>query len=384
MLVPARYNEEHMKTLKFKVRKNDDKTHARLGTVTTHHGKFQTPAFMPVGTQATVKTLRPEDLKACGAEIILSNTYHLYIRPGMDIMKSQGGLHKFMNWDGPILTDSGGYQVFSLAKLRKVTAKGATFNSHHDGRKIEFTPESVVDIQQTIGSDIAMVLDECLPYPCGKTDAAKSLDITVDWARRSKKHHKLKRQSLFGIVQGGMHKDLRKESLERTVEIGFDGYAIGGLSVGEPSEILHEYAHYVGPLMPKGTPRYLMGVGYPIDILEAVSAGIDMFDCVIPTRYGRNGSAFTKKGLVVVRNAKYADSKDPIEKGCSCYTCRNYTRSYIRHLVNCNEILGSTLITYHNIFFYLNMMREIRESIKSGTFNTYKKRFIRNYDEKIR
>jgi queuine tRNA-ribosyltransferase len=373
-----------MEMFRFKVRKRCSETHARLGTITTPHGKIETPVFMPVGTQATVKTQLPSQLKDAGAEIILSNAYHLYIRPGMDVLKLHGGLHKFMGWDRPILTDSGGYQVFSLAKLRKITEEGATFNSHVDGRKMIFTPEAVVKIQETIGSDIAMVFDECLSYPSEKSDVKKSLDLTIHWAERSKKVHTLRRQALFGIVQGGMFHDLRKESLERTVAIDFPGYALGGLSVGEPSEMLYEIVAGIAPLMPKEKPRYLMGVGYPKDILEAVSSGIDMFDCVIPTRYARNGSAFTSRGIVVVRNGKYALDTAPLDKKCECYVCKNFTRAYLRHLLKCGEILGATLVSHHNIYFFISLMRQIRESLKAGTFSQFKKKFLSNYDEKMR
>jgi queuine tRNA-ribosyltransferase len=369
---------------RFKVRKKCAKTHARLGTITTPHGKIRTPAFMPVGTQATVKTQRPDDLKKAGADIILSNTYHLYIRPGLEIIKLHKGLHRFMGWDRPILTDSGGYQVFSLAKLRKITKDGATFNSHFDGRAITFTPEKVVEIQEIIGSDIAMVFDECLSYPSSKSDVRKSMELTLDWARRSKKAHRLRRQALFGIVQGGMFTDLRIESLERTVAIDFPGYALGGLSVGEPTDLLYTIVQEMAPRMPQNKPRYLMGVGRPQDLIHAVSAGIDMFDCVIPTRYARNGSAFTAKGIVVVRNGKYAKDTGPLDQSCDCYTCKHFSRSYLRHLLNCGEILGASLVSYHNIYFFLNLMHKIRASIHAGTFTSFKQRFLRNYDEKMR
>ena len=368
----------------FRIRKNDSKTHARLGTVVTPRGCFATPAFMPVGTQATVKTLTPRELKEAGAEIILSNAYHLYIRPGLETIKHHQGLHSFMGWDGPILTDSGGYQVFSLARLRKVTTEGATFNSHFDGRLITFTPEKVIKAQEIIGSDIAMVFDECLAYPSLKRDVRKSVDLSVNWAGRSKKAHTQKKQALFGIIQGGMFLDLRKESLERTVEIGFDGYALGGLSVGEPNKLQYEIVSRIAPLMPASRPRYLMGVGYPLDILQTVASGIDMFDCVVPTRFGRNGSAFTSKGIIVVRNGKYASDMAPLDAHCQCYTCKNFSRSYVRHLLNCNEILGPKLVSYHNIHFFLTFMKKIRESIKKGTFSAFKNNFFRNYDEKLR
>jgi queuine tRNA-ribosyltransferase len=373
-----------MEHFNFTVRKKDRLTQARLGVIRTPHGKIKTPAFMPVGTQATVKTITPEKLKEAGAAIILSNTYHLFIRPGLEILKLHKGLHNFMGWDRPILTDSGGYQVFSLAKLRKITKEGVVFNSHHDGRRILFTPENVVQTQEIIGSDIAMVFDECLSYPSEKKEVKKSLDLTLDWARRSKKAHRLRRQALFGIVQGGMYADLRRESLERTVEIDFPGYALGGLSVGEPPERMYEIVSEIAPMMPAGKPRYLMGVGYPRDILQAVSSGIDMFDCVIPTRYGRNGSAFTMKGIVVIRNAKYAKDTKPLDPQCDCYVCKNFTRSYLRHLINCGEILGASLVSYHNVYFYLTFMAHIRAALARGDFNDFKRRFLRNYDEKMR
>lgn len=369
---------------RYKKRKQDKTSHARLGIITTPRGTIETPVFMPVGTQGTVKGIPQKMLDEAGASIILGNTYHLYVRPGMDIIKSHRGLHRFMGWNKPILTDSGGYQVFSLAKLRKITRDGATFNSHFDGRTITFTPEKVIQIQETIGSDIAMVFDECLAYPSSKTETKKSLELTVEWERRCKVAHKKRKQALFGIVQGGMFKDLRKESIERIVEIGFDGYAIGGLSVGEPRELLYEMVHYVAPHMPQDKPRYLMGVGYPQDILEAVSAGVDMFDCVLPTRLGRNGTAFTSRGMVVVRNGKYANDKQPLDRACDCYTCKNFSRSYLRHLINCKEMLGSILVSYHNIYFFLNLMREVRKAIHTGCFNAFKCKFLRKYDANAR
>ncbi|MBU1864398.1 MAG: tRNA guanosine(34) transglycosylase Tgt [Candidatus Omnitrophica bacterium] len=383
LLSKRRFVNSHSLT-GFTLHKQDTQTDARLGTVSTPHGNFATPAFMPVGTQGTVKTLSPDDLKKAGAGIILSNAYHLFIRPGLEIIAKHKGLHSFMGWDGPILTDSGGYQVFSLARLRKVTLEGAIFNSHFDGKALMFTPEKVIKIQETIGSDIAMVFDECLPFPSTKKEVKKSLEITINWAKRSKKAHRLKKQALFGIIQGGMYKDLRKVSLERTVEIGFDGYALGGLSVGEPNQLMKQIVADIAPLMPRDKPRYLMGVGYPLDILEAVAAGIDMFDCVVPTRFGRNGSAFTHKGIIVVRNGKYAKDKKPLDKHCECYTCRNFTRSYIRHLLNCNEILGPRLVSYHNVYFFLSFMRDIRLSIKKGTFDAFRKKFVRNYNHLLR
>ncbi len=371
--------------LSFKIRKKDFSTNARLGIVKTFHGIFRTPAFMPVGTQGTVKTILPSLLKDAGAEIILSNTYHLYVRPGLEIIKKNKGLHNFMGWEGPILTDSGGYQVFSLSKLRRVSENGALFTSHFDGRKIMFTPELVMEIQKVLGSDIAMIFDECIPYPSSKSNARKAMELTLRWEERFKKVHRIKKkQAVFGIIQGGMYKDLRRESVERTVKLGFDGYAIGGVSVGEPKDLLYEFAEYTASFLPENRPRYLMGVGYPQDIVEAVGYGIDMFDCVLPTRYGRNGTAFTNRGLVVVRNGKYKGDTSPLDKECGCYTCRNFSRSYIRHLFNCNEVLGPMLTSYHNIYFYLGLMRNIRKAIKEGRYIEFKKAFLKKYDTKRR
>jgi len=368
----------------FELLASDSKSNARMGRVCTFRGNFDTPAFMPVGTQGTVKTISPRELEEAGAQIILGNAYHLYIRPGLDVLKAAGGLHRFMAWPHPILTDSGGFQVFSLAKLRKLTEEGAVFNSHFDGREILFTPELVIEIQEVIGSDIAMVFDECPPAAADFNYVKKSLDMTVLWAKRSKKVHQLQNQQLFGIIQGGKFMDLRKESLERTVEIGFDGYALGGVSVGESHDEIEKVVRAIGPAMPKGQARYLMGVGTPLDLLMAVEAGFDMFDCVNPTRYGRTGTAFTRRGKIVVRNGNYAEDQSPLDESCGCYACKNFSRSYIRHLVNCKEILGDRLLSYHNVYFFLTLMREIRESIQSGTFLEYKKRFEAQYDNELR
>ena len=367
----------------FTLLKLDSKTNARLGTVTTAHGSFSTPAFMPVGTQGTVKTFTPRELEEIGAEIILANAYHLYIRPGIDIIRRAGGLHRFMAWKKPLLTDSGGYQVFSLAKLRKVTSDGVIFNSHFDGRELRFTPELVVEIQEALGSDIAMVFDECPPFTENKSEVRKSLEITVEWAKRAKACHTLETQALFGIVQGGFFRDLRRESLERTVEIDFDGYALGGFGIGEPHEKMIEHLP-IASEMPKAKPRYLMGIGTALDILDAVSAGVDMFDCVNPTRYGRNGSAFTRAGLMVVRNGSYAEDMKPLDETCSCYTCQNFSRSYLRHLFNTSEILGPRLLSLHNVHFFLELMRQIRQAIQGARFREFKKSFETNYDEEMR
>jgi len=370
--------------LDFRVLKEDSDSKARAGEAHTPHGSFLTPAFMPVGTQGTVKTFTPHELKELGAEIVLGNAYHLYIRPGLDIMKHAEGLHSFMGWDGPILTDSGGYQVFSLARLRKITSEGVLFNSHFDGRELFLTPELVMEIQETLGSDIAMVFDECPPYTEDKSRVRKAVELTAEWARRSKGAHAMKEQALFGIIQGGCFLDLRKESIERTLEIGFDGYALGGFGLGEKQDVMHSAWNELLPLLPESQPRYLMGIGTPMDILAAVSAGADMFDCVNPTRYGRNGSAFTRQGMIVVRNGSYSEDQAPLDGSCLCYTCRNFSRSYLRHLFNCNEILGPRLVSIHNLYFFLELMRQIRKSIQEGGFLSFKKTFENQYNDEHR
>ncbi|OQA56577.1 MAG: Queuine tRNA-ribosyltransferase [Candidatus Omnitrophica bacterium ADurb.Bin277] len=373
-----------MKKFGFKLLGKDTKCNARIGRVTTAHGVFETPVFMPVGTQGSVKALTPRDVKDAGAEIVLSNAYHLYIRPGSDLVKKLGGLHKFMGWNGPILTDSGGYQVFSLSKLRNITEDGVTFNSHFDGRQIHLTPEKVIEIQEALGSDIAMIFDECPAASKDKYLIEKAVNITLRWAKRAKKRHRLKSQALFGIIQGGTFKDLRKRSLEETLAIGFDGYALGGLSVGEPKPEMLECLSEILPQMPADQPRYLMGVGTPLDFFEAVERGADMFDCVNPTRYGRNGTAFTRDGLVVVRNGKYQKDPAPIQKGCDCYACRNFSRAYLRHLVNSHEILGAQLITLHNVHFFVNLVKSMREHIRQGSFLRFKKAFFNRFDTEQR
>lgn len=365
----------------FKILKRDPRTHARLGKLVTPHGGVDTPCFMPVGTQGTVKTLTPEDLTETGSQMILANAYHLYIRPGVEVIQSLGGLHRFMGWRGPILTDSGGYQVFSLAKLRKVTDEGVRFNSHFDGREHFLTPESVVKIQEDLGSDIAMVFDECPPYSSDHKLLRESVERTLLWSRCAKKVHRKKNQALFGIVQGGTDLKLRRESLERTLELGFPGYALGGMSVGEPKEKMREVLQALAPSMPEAAPRYLMGVGTPIDFLDAVEAGIDLFDCVTPTRYGRNGSAFTHRGLVVIRNAVYAQAKGPVDPECDCYTCGHFDRGYLRHLFNTNEILGPRLLSYHNVYFFHSLLKKIRQAVRQGRFLSFKKSFQMGYNE---
>ena len=368
----------------FEVLARDASCGARVGKVRSAHGDFETPVFMPVGTQGTVKALTPRDLQEAGAEIILGNAYHLYIRPGIDIIKSFGGLHGFMGWPGPILTDSGGYQVFSLSRLRQISEDGVKFHSHFDGSEIFLTPEKVVEIQEAIGSDIAMIFDECPPPTRDKARIQKSLDLTIRWAQRAKKHHTRESQALFGIVQGGTFEDLRRESLERTVEIGFDGYALGGLCVGEAKDETFAVLETVMPLMPEEKPRYLMGVGTPLDFLEAIGRGADLFDCVNPTRYGRNGAAFIATGLVVIRNAKYQKDERPVEDGCGCYTCRNFSRAYLRHLLNADEMLGPQLLSIHNVHFFVNFVKTIRQKIREGAFLEFKKNFINHFDPKCR
>ena len=355
---------------------------ARLGKITTPHGEIETPVFMPVGTQATVKTMTPEELKEIGSQIILGNTYHLHLRPGDELIAKAGGLHKFMNWDRPILTDSGGFQVFSLGNLRSITEEGVNFASHINGAKLFISPEKAIEIQNNLGSDIMMVFDECPPHPAEKEYIKQSLHRTSRWAKRCIDANKNKdRQGLFGIVQGGVFEDLRDLSLKELLEYknDFSGFAIGGLSVGEPKEDMYRILKYTTPKLPEDKPRYLMGVGEPLDILEAVSEGIDMMDCVLPTRIGRHGTVFTRKGKLVVKNAKYKEDFTPMDEECDCYVCRNYTRGYIRHLFKANEILGMRLATYHNLYFLQKMMEEVREAIKENRFDDYKKDFIEKY-----
>lgn len=369
----------------FKLIKKDTKTDARLGKIITPHGEVDTPNFMPVGTSATVKTITPEDLKSVGTQVILSNAYHLLLRPGPKIIENAGGLHKFMNWDGPILTDSGGFQVFSLAQLRKIKDNGVEFQSHIDGSKYFITPESIIDFQKVLGSDIMMVLDECVHYPCQRDYAKTSLELTTKWAKLSKKairdNPSEKGQQLFGIVQGGTYPDLRKQAAKELIDIGFDGYAIGGLSVGEPTELMYETLDVTANLLPDDKTRYLMGVGTPQDIVEAVSRGIDIFDCVVPTRNGRNGTAFTAEGLVKIRNAKHKNDYSSLDKNCDCECCKNYTRSYLSHLFNVNEILGLRLLSLHNVSFYATLMKNIRQSIEDGSFIDFKKSILNIYEK---
>ncbi|MDD4202506.1 MAG: tRNA guanosine(34) transglycosylase Tgt [Candidatus Omnitrophica bacterium] len=368
----------------YKLQHKDKNTKARAGVLKTAHGNIQTPVFMPVGTRATVKTLSNDEVRSTGAQIILGNTYHLYLRPGAQIIKKAGGLHKFMNWDKPILTDSGGFQVFSLSELRKITKEGVTFKSHIDGSKHLFTPENVVDFQAILGSDIMMPLDECCPYPSTKEYVEKSLKITHDWEKRAKVHFdKLKTdQKLFAIVQGSNFLDLRKISAEFLGELDFDGYAIGGVAVGESGEIIREVTEYTTALLPENKPRYLMGVGLPLDMLDAIYYGIDMFDCVIPARNGRNGQAFTFSGEINLKNAKFKEDLTPIDKKCDCYTCKNHTKAYIRHLFNVGEILALKLVSLHNIQFYVKLINSAREAILADNYKKFYNSFKKKYKNK--
>ena len=351
---------------------------ARAGKVVTDHGAFLTPAFMPVGTQGTVKAVAGSTLTELGVEIILSNTYHLYLRPGREILRKAGGLHRFMGWTKPILTDSGGFQVFSLATLRDIHEDGVRFQSHLDGSLHTFTPETVVDIQREIGSDIVMAFDECTPYPCDRSYAEESNGRTMRWAKRCHEQFGRTRplyghsQALFGIVQGSVFPDIRKDSVSVLTDMDFDGYAIGGLAVGEPSAVMNDIVSLSGELLPEGKPRYLMGVGTPVNLLESIERGIDMFDCVLPTRNARNAMLFTRRGPLNITNARFADDFQPVEDGCGCHTCRGFTRAYLRHLFQTKEILGPELATIHNIYYYESLMRDARQAIAEGHFHVWK------------
>ena len=360
-------------TLTYRIIKEDGK--ARRGEVTTSHGTFQTPAFMPVGTYGAVKSVTPENLFELGAEIVLSNTYHLMQRPGVDVIRDHGGLHEFMGWDKPILTDSGGYQVFSLAKNRKITEEGVKFNSPLNGDRLFLSPESCMDLQKQYGVDIAMVLDECTPYPVEKSIAGSSMRLSLRWAQRCRDSFISSNQSLFGIIQGGVFTDLRDESLQSLTEMNFEGYAIGGLSVGESKKELQDIVSYITPKMPISSPRYLMGVGTPLDIANAVDKGVDMFDCVIPTRHARNGYLYTSTGEIKIRNSRFKNDLNPLDSNCNCYTCSNFSRSYLHHLDKTKEILGSSLNTIHNLHFYLKLMRDLRLAIETGTLQTFLSEF---------
>ncbi|NLC68854.1 MAG: tRNA guanosine(34) transglycosylase Tgt [Clostridiaceae bacterium] len=375
-----------MGAIKYELIKKCKKTGARLGRVYTKYGCFDTPAFMPVGTQATVKAMSPDELKDIGAQIVLANTYHLYMRPGPGIIKEAGGLHKFMNWDRPILTDSGGFQVFSLGNLRNIKEEGVTFKSHIDGSTHLFTPEKSIQIQNELGADIIMCFDECVPYPSPFDYVEQSVARTTRWAKRCKLAHTgIESQALFGIVQGGTYKELRERSAKELIEIDFPGYAIGGLSVGEPAEEMYEILECTVPILPEDKPRYLMGAGSPDYLIDGVIRGIDMFDCVLPTRLGRNGTVLTSKGRIIVRDAKYSRDFTSMDPECDCYACKNFSRAYIRHLLKCNEILGLRLTTLHNIKFLLDLMKKIRQAIIEDNLDEFRKNFFNSfgYNDKL-
>jgi queuine tRNA-ribosyltransferase len=371
---------------RFRVIKEDRRTSARAGVLSTPHGEIPTPVFMPVGTQGTVKTLSQQELEAAGAGIILGNAYHLYLRPGLEPIREAGGLHRFIGWDHALLTDSGGYQVFSLADLNRITEEGVAFQSHIDGARHLFTPEKVMEIEHTLGADIIMAFDECTPYPCTHEYAKQSHERTLRWAERCVKHletlsdrEECLEQALFGIVQGSVFPDLRKQSAKALSAMDFPGYAIGGLSVGEPKPVMLDMLETVLPHLPTEKPHYLMGIGYPEDLVECVARGMDMFDCVVPTRYGRNGTVFTRRGKLVVKNAPYAKDFSPIDPECPCPVCQNYTRAYLRHLFQAGEILALRLATLHNIYFFMEMMHEMREAILHDTFSEWSERFRAMY-----
>ncbi|SDK51657.1 tRNA guanosine(34) transglycosylase Tgt [Sediminibacillus albus] len=363
---------EHIKTCK--------QTGARLGRVHTPHGSFETPMFMPVGTLATVKTMSPEELEEMGAKIILSNTYHLWLRPGEDIIEEAGGLHKFMNWDGAILTDSGGFQVFSLSDLRDIVEEGVHFRNHISGEKLFLSPEKAIEIQNSLGSDIMMAFDECPPYPAAHDYMKASVERTSRWAERClQAHRRPGDQGLFGIVQGGEYEDLRRQSANDLTSMDFSGYAVGGLSVGEPKDVMNKVLEFTTPLLPTNKPRYLMGVGSPDSLIDGAIRGIDMFDCVLPTRVARNGTCMTSNGRLVVRNAKFARDFRPLDENCSCHVCRNYSRAYIRHLVKTNETFGFRLTTYHNLYFLLELMMQVREAIREDRLGDFREEFFEQY-----
>ena len=363
----------------YTLKKKDEKSMARRGSLETPHGVIETPVFMPVGTQATVKAMIPEELKEIGSQIILSNTYHLYLRPGHKLIEKAGGLHKFMNWDRPILTDSGGFQVFSLQDNRKITEEGVMFQSHIDGSRHFLSPEKAVEIQNSLGSDIMMSFDECAPWPSEHDYVKKSLERTTRWAARCKEAQKnTDKQALFGIVQGGGYEDLRRQSAKELVELDFPGYSIGGLSVGEPKNIMYDMLEVTTPLLPENKPRYLMGVGSMDALIEGVMRGVDMFDCVLPTRTARMGTLLTMKGKINIMNAKYAEDLSPIDEECTCYTCRNYSRAYLRHLFKAKEILGARLASWHNIHALHELMRNIRKAIEEDRFMEFRKEFFDN------
>ncbi|HHT9125448.1 MAG TPA: tRNA guanosine(34) transglycosylase Tgt [Candidatus Brocadiia bacterium] len=356
---------------------------ARCGEIKTNRGIIPTPVFMPVGTQATVKTLTPKQLEDVGVKILLCNTYHLSLRPGEEVIKKLGGLHRFMGWDGPILTDSGGFQVFSLSDLTKISDKGVEFQSPVCGTRVSLSPERSIEIQNALGADIITAFDECVPYPCERDRAERAMLRTVTWAKRCLDARKNPEQALFGIIQGSVFKELRSKCVEQLVEMDFDGYAIGGLSVGEGKYLMNEVLNYTVDQLPANKPRYLMGVGMPEDILNAIEYGVDMFDCVIPTRNGRNGWAFTSRGKIKIRNSRYKDDASPLDERCGCYTCQRFSRAYIRHLFNADEILGLSLLSLHNIYFFIDMVRQARQAILNGSFKDFKAGFISNLSETV-
>ncbi|MBI4040643.1 MAG: tRNA guanosine(34) transglycosylase Tgt [Deltaproteobacteria bacterium] len=348
---------------------------ARCGILKTPHGDIETPVFMPVGTQAAVKAMDPRELETLGAQVVLSNTYHLMMRPGSEVIQKAGGLHAFMNWSKPILTDSGGYQVYSLSKLRNIKEEGVYFRSHLDGRSILLSPEKSIEIQESLGADILMTFDECPPYPATEQEVESAVDLSIRWAKRCKEFKKRKDQALFGIIQGGLFKDLRQKSLENMIEFNFEGYALGGLSVGEDMPSMHEIVSMFAPRLPAEKPRYLMGVGRPTDILECISSGMDMFDCVMPTRNARNGSLFTSFGKINIANEKYKFDMNPLDFECTCYTCSHFSRAYLRHLFMSGEILSARLNTLHNLSFYVSLLRVIRDAIKNKNLQAFRKKF---------
>ncbi len=373
-----------MNNFEFKIIKKDERSSARAGSLSTPHGQVNTPVFMPVGTQASIKTLCTKEMEELGAELILGNTYHLFLRPGHKLIEKAGGLHKFISWQKPILTDSGGYQVFSLNPLAKVTEEGVSFKSYLDGSAHQFTPEKVIEIQHSLDADIIMPLDECVPYPSSYPFTRRATEYTMDWAKRSKfeheKNEKKEKQTLFGIIQGGIYPNLRELCSEFMIDLDFPGFALGGLSVGEPNEMRWELVESTVSYLPEEKPRYLMGVGTPEDIVEAVAKGVDMFDCVLPTRNARNGTVFTRKGKMIIKAARYAEDFSPIDEKCGCLTCQNYSRAYIRHLFQSGEIAGLRLATIHSLYFYLSLMKEISESILQGTFADWRKEFLKEYN----
>jgi len=366
--------------IRYELIKTCKQSGARLGRLHTPHGVIETPVFMPVGTLATVKTMSPEELKEIGAGIILSNTYHLWIRPGEEIVEEAGGLHSFMNWDGAILTDSGGFQVFSLSSMRKIEEEGVHFRSHLSGEALFLSPEKAIQIENALGADIIMAFDECPPYPADHSYVKNSLERTTRWAERClKAHQKPDKQALFGIVQGGVYKDLRELSARQLISLDFPGYAVGGLSVGEPKELMYEALEWTVPLLPSTKPRYLMGIGSPDALIEGAIRGIDMFDCVLPTRIARNGTTMTSSGRVVIRNAQYERDFGPLDPECDCYTCRNYSRAYIRHLIKANEVFGIRLTTYHNLYFLTQLMKKVREAILEDRLLDFRDQFFEQY-----